>query len=70
MVEATRKANEEKLLTIGDVEERLSLSRSSVYKLLDSGRLRSVKLGSHKTSPRRIYDADLNAYIESLFPAE
>ena len=45
MVEATRKANEEKLLTIEDVVERLSLSRLSVYNLLDSGRLRSVKLG-------------------------
>ena len=70
MVEATRKANEGKLLTIEDVVERLSLSRSSVYNLLDSGRLRSVKLGPYKTSPRRIYNADLNAYIESLFPAE
>jgi len=51
-----------KLLTIPQVAERLNLSRSSIYNLIDAGILTRVKIGSSV----RIYEAVLDAYIQSL----
>jgi excisionase family DNA binding protein len=42
--------------------ERLNLSRATVYKLLKSGRLRSVKCGDRRLIPA----AALMEFIESL----
>jgi excisionase family DNA binding protein len=50
------------LFTIPDVQKKLKLGRSTVYGLLDSGKLRSIKLGNC----RRVKSSDLLAYIESL----
>ena len=50
------------MLTIPQVAERLNLSRSSIYNLIDAGSLTPVKIGSSV----RIYEAVLDAYIQSL----
>ncbi len=50
------------MLKVGEVCERLALSRSEVYELLASGELPSVKLGR----ARRVADNDLEDYINRL----
>ena len=51
-----------RLVTIAEACELLGLGRSSVYKLLDNRRLRSVKIGS----ARRIWTRDIEAFMSSL----
>jgi excisionase family DNA binding protein len=48
--------------TVEQVAEKLHVSRGTVYSLLRTGELRSVKI---RTS-RRITDAHLAEYLESL----
>ena len=55
-------ATEKELLGIDDVAQRLSCGRTSVYGLLNSGELRSVKLGNS----RRVLVDDLKKYVRSL----
>ena len=50
------------LLTVKQVQERLNLSRTTVYQLLDEGALRGVKIGTS----RRVYNRDLESYIKGL----
>lgn len=50
------------LLTVDDVCDRLRQSRRTVYRLMASGSLSSITLGS----TRRIPSSVLNAYIASL----
>lgn len=50
------------LLTVEDVCARLRQSRRTVYKLIGTGELPSITLGSS----RRIPSSALNAYIASL----
>ena len=50
------------LLTILEVSERLKVSRTTVYTLMNSGKLRSVYIGSN----RRVYNFDLIDYMSSL----
>lgn len=50
----------ERLLKIPEVAERLQLSRTTIYELLLSGRLRSVKIGR----ARRIPEAALDAWVQ------
>ena len=52
-----------KFVSIQEAEEVLGVGRSTVYKLLDNGRLRSVKIGS----ARRIWTRDLEAFMASLY---
>ena len=52
----------DRLLTVDEVGERLGMGRSSVYKLMEEGKLRSVKLGSL----RRIWDKDVRELILKL----
>jgi excisionase family DNA binding protein len=54
-----------RLNSIKEVVVRTSLSRSTVYEEMASGRLRSVKVGSR----RLITESDLIDYIESLVAA-
>lgn len=50
------------LYRIPEVAEHLNVSRSKVYELLKSGRLRSV----HIDRTRLVRGADLEAYVASL----
>lgn len=53
---------EDRLYTVEQVQERLPLHRSTIYELLDSGALRSVKIGR-----RRLISASaLQEYIARL----
>lgn len=54
---------DERLLTIADVAERLRCKPWSVYKLCDSGLLPNVYLGPKS---RRVRPSDLRAYIAGL----
>jgi len=51
-----------KLVSIQEAEEVLGVGRSTVYKLLDDGSLRSVKIGS----ARRIWTKDIEAFMANL----
>ena len=53
------------LLTLNEVRERLNVSFSTVRRLVDSGELPSVKVGSARKSPRRVRECDLAAFIRS-----
>tara|TARA_Y100000590_G_scaffold82669_1_gene92133 strand:- start:719 stop:910 length:192 start_codon:yes stop_codon:yes gene_type:complete len=53
---------EDRLLTIQDIIDRLKIGRTRVYALLSSGELIGVKVGAS----RRIRMSDLNTYLESL----
>jgi len=57
------------LLTVKDVQERLGVSRSTVYRLIRGSQplLKSFLLKSHTDTclaPRRVTEEDLRAYIE------
>ena len=47
------------LLTISDVATALRISRSSVYRLFDTGQLRWVKIGS----TRRVSSGEIDRFI-------
>lgn len=51
-----------KLYTITEVCEILQVSRAMVYQLINSGELKSIRLGE---ATQRIHEDDLNSYIES-----
>lgn len=51
-----------KLLSLNEVSERTALSRSTIYREIDAGRLIAVKIGKSV----RITDSELRRYIESL----
>ena len=51
-----------RLLTIEAVMERLSVARSTVYNLMDSGQLRSCKVGRRRLIP----ESGLVAFVEGL----
>lgn len=57
--------NEKPLYRIPEVAEHLNVSRSKVYELLKSGRLRSV----HIDRTRLVRHADLETYVASLTTA-
>jgi excisionase family DNA binding protein len=52
------------LLTIREACALLRVSRSSFYRLLDSGKLATVTVGGTQTV--RVVRADLEAYVDSL----
>jgi excisionase family DNA binding protein len=51
-----------RLYTVGDVEQRLQLSRAKVYDLIRTGRLASFTIGRS----RRVTHTDINNLITSL----
>jgi excisionase family DNA binding protein len=51
-----------KLLSLNEVSERTALSRSTIYREIDAGRLVAVKIGKSV----RITDSELRRYIDSL----
>jgi excisionase family DNA binding protein len=50
------------LLSLKEVGERTSLSRSTIYREIEAGRLRAVKIGKSV----RVNDLELRRFIESL----
>jgi len=50
--------NNQSLLTVAEVAERLSLTPGTVYELLKSGQLKGSKIGQWRVCP-----TDLEAYI-------
>jgi excisionase family DNA binding protein len=59
---ATADENRRLLLTVDQAADRLSLGRTSMYSLINSGTVPSVKIGRS----RRVRAEDLEAYITSL----
>jgi len=57
-----RKEHYDMLLSIRDVQRILGCGRSTVYRLFDDGKLRSVKVGKS----RRVWSGDVKAYINDL----
>jgi excisionase family DNA binding protein len=53
----------DRLLTIKDVQDVLSVGRSYAYKLVQTGELKSVRVGRCV----RVRGSDLQAYIEDLY---
>jgi excisionase family DNA binding protein len=51
-----------RLYPIKEIQQRLSVGRSTVYQLVSDGQLPSVKIGRR----RFVTAVDLNAYIEGL----
>ena len=51
-----------KLLALTEVSERTSLSRSTLYREIEAGRLLAVKIGKSV----RITDSELRRFIEAL----
>ena len=51
-----------KLLTVGEVQEMLSIGRTRVFSLIATGQLRSVLIGSS----RRIPSDAVEAFVEEL----
>lgn len=54
------------LLRLRDVQEVLSISRSSLYRLLDRGELPSVRIGA----ARRVTYTDLVAFLDARHPGK
>lgn len=50
----------EKLYTVAQVSEHLQMSRMSVYRLMDSGEIKSLKIGR----ARRVADSALQDFID------
>lgn len=59
---ATQPTAQRKLCTIPNVCEQLSVSRTTVYQLINDGTLRRVKLGASALIPQ----ADIDAFVASL----
>lgn len=51
-----------RLYTVNDVAERLQLSRATVYKHIESGKLQTLRVGQK----RRVSPAQLARFIEDL----
>jgi excisionase family DNA binding protein len=62
MTSTNTAAVQRKLCTINDVCEQLSVGRTTVYGLIDSGTLRRVKVGVRALIPQ----VDVDAFIASL----
>jgi excisionase family DNA binding protein len=56
----------DRLMAVTEVMERLALSRQGVYNVMNSGQLRSVRIGTR----RLIRESDFEAYLESLPDSE
>ena len=58
----TNDINMPNLLSLTEVSERTALSRSTLYREIDAGRLVALKIGKSV----RITDRELRRYIEAL----
>ena len=53
----------EKLLTVYTVADRLKVSPSTIYRLIDEGKLKAVRLSERNV---RVPESSLTAYLERL----
>lgn len=60
-----RRRDRSLLCTVDEAAALLSVGRTSVYQLMSSGRLRSVKVGSRRLVPR----SALEAFVDELLEA-
>lgn len=51
-----------RLLTLDEVADQLSVSRSTVSRFIRNGKLRSIQLGGN----RRISEEDLQEFLQSM----
>ncbi len=51
-----------RFLDINEIKNLLAISRSSVYRLLDSGELKSYRINRY----RRVLATDLEAFVKAL----
>lgn len=51
----------ERLLTVGEVAERLRMAKGSIYRWISQGKLKHVKLGHRAV---RVRPGDLEAFLE------
>jgi len=61
---ATSTAEPSRMLTVAQAVELLSLAPATIYRLMQSGQLVSVKVGKSRRIPARCLDAFVNAAIE------
>lgn len=52
-----------RLLTVAEVAERLQLHPGTVYRLVESGQLPAIKLGSGRMAPIRIDPRELDEWL-------
>ncbi len=52
-----------KLLTFEEARSRLGVSRETLRRRIASGQLEAFKIGDHMTSPYRIYETAIAAYL-------
>lgn len=52
------------LLTAAEVQERLRVSRDTVFRLIAAGDLKAHKVGSGRNSRYRIDEADLQVFLD------
>lgn len=50
-------------MSIQSVQDELSVGRTTVYNLINDGKLESIKVGKY----RRVTRSSFNAYLEELF---
>ena len=62
---ALRRYDRSLLCTVEQAAETLSLGRTSIYVLLRSGRLRSVKVGARRLIPRAALEEFVNDLLEA-----
>lgn len=60
-----RKMNEIKAITINEAAERLNVSRRTIARLIQSKKLKAIKLGESKQSSVRILESDLKEYLQT-----
>jgi excisionase family DNA binding protein len=53
------------LLTVDEVAERLRISKSSVYRRIESGELPAVRLGTHARAPLRVDAHELGRWLRA-----
>lgn len=58
----TKAHQEKQLFRIPEVEEYLGVSRAQVYRLIESGELKRIKLGKSARIPR----ASIESFVERL----
>jgi excisionase family DNA binding protein len=53
----------QRLLTVAETAERLRVSRWTIYRLVESGKLPAIKLGSGRMSPIRVSETELAEWL-------
>lgn len=51
------------LLTPADVAERLNVARTTVYRLIEAGDLRAIRIGGGEKSALRVFESELQRFI-------